>query len=447
MIWLIKILQLVLALSVIVGIHEFGHFVFARIFGVRVDKFYLFFDVGGARLFSTRHNRLFLKLFPKAAQWETDYGIGWLPVGGYCKIAGMIDESLDSSLIGKEPEPWELRAQRPWKRLFVMAGGVLFNFLLAILLFIHILAIWGDDHIDNADTLLYAPEGTLAYDFGFRSGDRILSLDGRDPGWFEDIQLDIARHGVSSVSVLRGADTVSIYIDRATVGYLIKNPVLRPSPPYIIYEVGDTANAVLEPGDRILAFDGIAIEYLHEGQAWTEAHPDTTVTATLLRGSDTLAVPLRINAEGRLGIYSASGPLPGHRHLDYSYLEAYPAGLAKVWKTVSDYVLDLGLIFTPKTKAYQSVGSLGTMAMVMPALWNWEYFLNIVALLSIMLGVMNLLPIPALDGGHIVFTLYEMISGRKPSDRFMMVAQMIGMALLLLLLFVALGNDFVNLTS
>lgn len=448
MIALIKILQLILALSVIVGFHEFGHFFFARLSGTRVDKFYLFFDIGGFRLFSTRHNKLFLKLFPKAATWQTDYGIGWLPLGGYCKIAGMIDESMDTSLIGKEPEPWELRAKKPWQRLLVMAGGVLFNFLLAILLYVHILAIWGDDHIDTAATQLYAPEGSLAYDLGFRSGDRILALDGEEPGWFEELQMNVARHRIGRITVERGSDTLDVYMDGNRVGDLLRNLVFVPSPPFTIAEVADSTNAqVLRSGDCILAFGDTPVALHHEGTAWLEAHPDTLVLAQVRRGSDTLTLPLQVDADGHLGVLLAGGPLPSAQHIDYSYLGSYPAGLAKVWRTVSGYVLDLGLIFTPKTKAYKSVGSLGTMAMVMPAVWDWQYFLTIVALLSVMLGVMNLLPIPGLDGGHIVFTLYEMITRRKPSDRFMMIAQMIGMVLLVLLLLVALGNDFVNLTS
>ena len=281
MITLIKVLQLILALSVIVGFHEFGHFIFARLCGTRVDKFYLFFDVGGKRLFSTRHNKLFNKLFPNASKWQTDYGVGWLPLGGYCKIVGMIDESMDTSLIGKEPQPWELRAKKPWQRLLVMSGGVLFNFLLAVLLYVHILAIWGDWHLDNAETRMYAPEGTLAYELGFRSGDRVLALDGDEPVWFEEIQASVARHRIAVVTVLRGEDTLDIYMDGNRIGDLLKNPVFMPSPPFTISEVADSANAGrLLPGDHILAFEDTPIGYLHEGQDWLRAHPDTVVTAS-----------------------------------------------------------------------------------------------------------------------------------------------------------------------
>jgi len=454
MIILIKILKLILALSVIVGVHEFGHFIFARIFGVRVDKFYLFFDIGGRRLFSTKKSRWFRRLVPAAEHWETDYGIGWLPLGGYCKIAGMIDESMDKSIVGTEPQLWELRSKKPWQRLFVMAGGVLFNFLLAILLFVHVLAVWGDDHLDNSCTTLLAEEGMVAYDMGFRSGDRILSLDGKSIRWFDDIQAYIARHDISRVSVLRGGDTLDIYMDSGRTGELLRGRVFMPDFPFIIDlppEGEESPNrALLQPGDQIVALDGAPVRFFHEGKAYLSAHPDTLVVADLLRGGVALRETLRVDASGRIGVMVSDlispESLPGYTHIDYSYWASYPAGLQKAWNTVSGYVLDLKLIFTPRTKAYQSVGSVGTMATLMPVGWDWEYYLTILALLSVMLGVMNLLPIPALDGGHIVFVLYEMISGRKPSDRFMMIAQMIGMTLLILLMIIAFGNDFIHLT-
>ena len=454
MIILIKILKLILALSIIVGFHEFGHFLFAKLFGARVDKFYLFFDIGKARLFSTRHNRFFRKLFPKAGEWETDYGIGWLPLGGYCKIAGMIDESMDKSIIGTEPQHWELRSKKPWQRLLVMAGGVLFNFLLAILLFVHILAVWGDNHLDNSATTLYAEEGMVAYDMGFRSGDRILSLDGKPIRWFDDIQAYIARHDVGRVSVLRDGETIDIYMDGSRTGDLLRGRVFMPDFPFVLdlpaEDQSGPNSALLCPGDQILSLDGQPIRYFREGKAYLSAHPDTLVTADILRSGKTVRETLRVDAEGHIGVLVsdqiALESLPGYTHLDYSYWASYPAGLRKAWETVSGYVLDLKLIFTPSTKAYQSVGSVGTMATMMPVTWDWEYYLTIVALLSVMLGVMNLLPIPALDGGHIVFVLFEMISGRKPSDRFMMVAQMVGMILLILLMVIAFGNDFIHLT-
>ena len=300
---LIKILQLILALSIIVGVHEFGHFLFAKLFGVRVDKFYLFFDVGGRKLFSTRNNPLVRRLVPASERWETDYGIGWLPLGGYCKIAGMIDESLDKSVVGTEPQSWELRSKRPWQRLLVMAGGVLFNFLLAILLFIHILAIWGDDHLDNGRTALYAEEGMIAYDMGFRSGDRILSLDGTDPRWFDAVQSYIARHDVGRVSVLRGADTLDIYIDGNRTGDLLRSSVFVPDLPFVIdlppeEELESPNRALLASGDHILALNGEPVPSFHEGKAWLAAHPDTLVEATLLRGSDTLRQTLREKSAG-----------------------------------------------------------------------------------------------------------------------------------------------------
>ena len=447
----LQIVELILALAILIGVHEFGHFLFAKLFKTRVSKFYLFFDVRGIRLFSTKHNKLFLKLFPKAAEWETDYGIGWLPFGGYCKIEGMIDESMDKSLIGRKPEPWELRAKRPWKRLLVMSGGVLMNFILAVLLFIHILAIWGSNHLLNEKTALFSEEGMVSYEMGFRTGDRIIALDGQEPPEdFLDIQSYLSRHGVSRVTVLRGdADTLDLYLDRARVSDLISGTVLYPAMPFKIDlpedEPGLNAD-VLCPGDRIVALEDTPIRYFHEGRAWLQAHPDTLVTATLIREGETLLLPLRTDSLGRIGVLQsmdmALPELEGYEHRDYSYLASYPAGVSEAGEFLYGYILDLKLIFTPKTKAYKSVGSVVTMKEIMPPSWNWQHFLWILALLSVMLGVMNLLPIPGLDGGHIVFTLYEMLSGKKPSEKFMMAAQMVGMLLLVLLMLFALGNDF-----
>jgi len=447
---LMQIFELILALAILIGVHEFGHFLFAKLFKARVSKFYLFFDVRGLRLFSTKHNRLFLKLFPKAAQWETDYGIGWLPFGGYCKIEGMIDESMDKSLVGRKPEPWELRSKRPWQRLLVMFGGVLMNFVLAVLLFIHILAGWGSDHLLNERTVLFSEEGMPSYAMGFRTGDRIIALDEEAPPEdFTDIQAYLARHGIGRVSLLRDGDTLDLYIDRSRVSELISGPVLYPAFPFKIdlpeEDPGPNA-ALLCSGDRIIALDETPVHYFHEGRAYLLERPDTLVTATLIREGDTLQRVLQTDSLGRIGVLQSLDvsirDLEGFEHRDYSYLASYPAGLEQAGEYIYGYLLDLKLIFTPKTKAYESVGSVVTMKEIMPASWDWQHFLSILALLSVMLGVMNLLPIPGLDGGHIVFTLYEMISGRKPSEKFMLAAQMVGMLLLVLLMVFALGNDF-----
>ena len=439
---LMKTLQVILALSVLILIHEAGHFFWARVFHIRVQKFFLFFDIGGTRLFSTRMP-WFVKLFPKAAQWETEYGIGWLPLGGYCKIAGMVDESLDTESLREEPQPWEFRSKPAWQRLFVMSGGVLNNFLLAIVLFCAILAIWGDNYIPN-NCPVYVNE--LGEELGFRTGDRILRYDDYIPEDFLNLQADLARRQVRKVEVLRGADTLTLYMDQSLMGAVVNTPgMFDIALPFVIDSVMVTspnAGSGLRRGDQIVAVAGVASPYLQDAQKVLRAHPGEELPVTLVRGGDSLSMTLQVDSLGLLGVYPSN---PSFQHRSYSVLASVPAGCSLAWSTVTGYLRDLRLVATPSTGAYKSVGSFVAIGQVFPSSWNWHQFLYILALLSIMLGVMNLLPIPALDGGHIVFCLYEMISGRKPSDRFLMVAQLIGMALLLLLMFLAFGNDIARL--
>ena len=442
MVVLLKILQVILALSVLILIHEAGHFLWARLFHIKVDKFFLFFDAGGVKLFSTRMP-WFVKRFPAAAQWETEYGIGWLPLGGYCKIAGMIDESLDTESLKLEPQPWEFRTKPAWQRLLVMNGGVLNNFLLAILLFIGILAIWGDQYIPN-DRPVYVNE--LGYEMGFRSGDRILRYDNYTPQDFLQLQSDLARRQVRKATVLRGTDTLDIFIDGALLGQVINTPgVFDMAIPFVVDSVITTSpntGAGLQRGDWIIAVDTVQPPYLQDAQRVLRAHAGESLPATVLRGADTLSLSLKVDPQGMLGIYFQH---PGYAHRDYSFLSAIPGGIVLAWDSVSGYLQDLKLVATPSTGAYKSVGSFIAIGQVFPSAWDWHQFLYILAMLSIMLGVMNLLPIPALDGGHILFCLYEIFTGRKPSEKFLMVAQLIGMFLLILLMMLAFGNDIARL--
>ena len=437
---LIKTLQLILALSVLIVFHELGHFLWAKLFHIRVDKFFLFFDIGGTKLFSTKSG-WFVRLFPRAAHWETEYGIGWLPLGGYCKIAGMIDESMDLDSMKKDPQPWEFRTKAPWKRLLVMSGGVLNNFLLAIGVFVAMLAIWGEGYLSNEGSAVYVNE--LAYDLGFRTGDRILRFDDYTPRDFTSLQADLARRDVRIATVLRGADTLQIYIDQARIGEVLSTPgMFDLAVPFVIDTLlADSPNAgQLLRGDHILAVGDTPVPYLQEARPLLAACAGGETTVDLLRGGDTLrALPIQVDSLGRIGVLTV---FPGYEYRQYSLLEAIPAGFKLTFSTIGGYLQDLRLVATPRTEAYKSVGSFIAIGQVFPGSWDWRSFLYILALLSIMLGVMNLLPIPALDGGHIVFCLYEMITGRKPSDRFIAVAQMIGMVLLLLLMILAFGNDF-----
>ena len=401
MVALIKTLQVILALSLLIIIHEAGHFTFAKIFGIRVDKFFLFFDIGGKKLFSTR-SKWFTRLFPKAASWETEYGIGWLPLGGYCKISGMIDESMDMESMRSEPQPWEFRTKKSWQRLLVMAGGVLYNFIFAILLYIAIMAIYGSAFIRNEGNRIYVNE--LAYEMGFRTGDRILAFDDYVPEDFGSLQADLARRDVRKATVLRDGDTLDIYIDQSMIGAVLNTPgMFELAIPFVI--------------------DTVMVSSPNAGAGLV---------------SDTLSMDLQVDSLGMIGVYTV---MPGIERRSYTLAQAVPAGLKLTGSTIGGYLRDLKLVFTPRTEAYKSVGSFIAIGQVFPSAWDWYQFLNILAILSIMLGVMNLLPIPALDGGHIVFCLYEMLTGKKPSDRFMAVAQVIGMLLLLLLMMLAFGND------
>ncbi|MBO5195410.1 MAG: RIP metalloprotease RseP [Bacteroidales bacterium] len=433
MVVFIKILQVILALSILVLIHEFGHFIFAKIFRIRVDKFYLFFDAGGKALFRFK---------PKNS--DTEYGIGWLPLGGYCKIAGMIDESMDTAQMKQEPKEWEFRSKPAWQRFLVMAGGVLFNFILAILLYIGIMAGWGETYISNDGNSIYVNE--LAYDMGFRTGDRILMFDDYVPENFGMLQADLARQTARKATVLRAGDTIDIYIDHNMLGAVLNTPgMFSLAVPFIIEDIPETSvnyGSGLQKGDRLISIDDNAVRYVQDSRMLLADLKGEEVPVSIIRDADTLGMTLQVDTLGRLGVYTQ---LPGLTQKKYSGLQPVPAGFRMTFSTIGGYIKDLRLIFTPSTEAYKSVGSFISMGQIFPATWDWYSFINILALLSIMLGVMNLLPIPALDGGHMVFTIYEMITGRKPSDRFLMAMQIVGMFFLFCLMMLAFGNDIARL--
>ena len=429
MIALFKALQILIVLSVLVIVHELGHFAFAKLFRIRVDKFYLFFDAGGFALFRF-----------KPRKSDTEYGIGWLPLGGYCKIAGMIDESMDTGHLKHEPQPWEFRSKPAWQRLLVMAGGVLFNFIFAIILYAGILAGWGESYIGNDGNSIYVNE--LAYDMGFRTGDRILAFDDYVPENFGMLQADLARRSVGKATVLRDGDTLDIYIDRNMIGEVLNSPgmfqlavpfVIDTVPPYSV-----NSGRGLAHGDRIVAIAGRPVEFVQDSRQLLMDHAGSEVPVSVVKGNDTVLTAMQVDTTGRLGVLTQ---IPGIKTHRYSVLSAIPAGFRMAFNTIGGYIMDLKLVFTPSTEAYKSVGSFIAMGQIFPSYWDWYALLSITALFSIMLGVMNLLPIPALDGGHIVFTLYEMLTRRKPGDKFLIGAQIVGFILLFGLIILAFGND------
>ncbi len=433
MVVLIKILQVILALSVLILVHELGHFCFAKLFRIRVDKFYLFFDAGFA----------LFRFKPKNS--DTEYGIGWLPLGGYCKISGMIDESLDTEALKSEPKPWEFRSKPAWQRLLVMAGGVLFNFIFAIIVYIGLMAGWGESYISNENTPIYASE--LAEDMGFRTGDRILKMDDYTPERFEMLTADLVRKSVKKVTVLRDGDTTDVYIDQSMIKDVLNSQgIFDLAMPLIVDSIMTTSpnyESGLMKGDRITAIDGQPAEFFQDSRKLLDQNRGQDINVTVIRDKDTLQIPVQVDTNGFLGVYPARTDKVKTR--TYSLVSAIPAGVRHTFNTIGGYIQDLKLVFTPSTEAYKSVGSFIAMGQIFPSAWNWYAFLNILALLSIMLGVMNLIPIPALDGGHILFTLYEIITGKKPSDKFLTAAQIIGMVLLIGLMVLAFGNDISRL--
>lgn len=434
---IIRIIQVIFALSLLVLVHEFGHYIFARIFKIRVEKFYLFFPPA------------IFKYKPKKS--DTEFGIGMIPLGGFCKISGMIDESMDKDALKQPPQPWEFRTKPAWQRLLVMAGGVLMNITLAIILYTALLFTWGEEYIKTEDATFGIEVNDLSKEIGFRSGDKIIAFDSKEvPENFSELQVGLVRDEIQRVTVLRGNDTVEIEIDQAYLPAMLNTPgmfMLRT--PIAIGGYPDTSiNAAsgLEIGDKILKVGQNDAMFYNELQQALLSFADSTTLMTVSRDGDQLTFPINVNKDGRMEIFlQADLSQINITTKEYSLLSAIPAGFSKTITTLNNYIKELGLIFSPKTEAYKSVGSFIAIGSIFPQEWNWEIFWNITALLSVMLAVMNLLPIPALDGGHILFTLYEMITGRKPSIKFMEIAQTIGMIFLLLLMIFAFGNDIIRL--
>lgn len=432
---IIRIVQVIMALSILVIVHEFGHYVFARIFKIRVEKFYLFFPPA------------IFKFKPKNS--ETEWGIGSIPLGGFCKISGMIDESMDKETMAQEPKPWEYRTRPAWQRLLVISGGVLFNFIFAMLLYSAILFNWGEEYLKNEDAIYGIQTNALSQEIGFKDGDRILAFEDYVPENFSHLQVDLVRTQAKTATVLRGGDTITIEIDEAYIPAILNTPgMFMLSTPIAILNVPDTSlniSAGLLPGDRFIKAGGIEVPSFSALQEILEQSKGDTLDFEFLREGKIVSLPLQVDNDGKIEVHLQNDISDFNiTKKEYSFFSAIPAGISLTFKTIGDYIKELGLIFSPKTEAYKSVGSFIAIGSIFPTAWNWEAFWNIVALMSVMLAVVNLLPIPALDGGHIVFTIYEMITGRKPSDKFMEYAQMIGMIILLLIMFLAFGNDILR---
>ncbi|MBQ6074017.1 MAG: RIP metalloprotease RseP [Bacteroidales bacterium] len=459
MVVLLKIIQVILALSLLVLFHEFGHYTFAKLFKTRVEKFYLFFNPKRSIIKFKRFNgKWHCKAFSPNddPEWDahpenTEYGIGWLPFGGYCKIAGMIDESMDTEAMKLPPQPYEFRTKKAWQRFFIMFGGVLFNFILAIILYAAILGTWGEEYLRNENAVYGIAVNDLSYEIGFRDGDRILAFDGVPTENFQNLQVDLVRSQAREATVLRGGDTVTVSIDPDYLPAMLNTPgMFDLAFPFVVKDVpadSPNAGAGLLPGDAFVGIDGERMSIVQQIQKELARHRSEEITASVSRAGDEFNLPLQVDTAGHVGVMLDTdlNKFFDVTTREYNLLTAVPAGARKTFTTIKGYVQELGLIFSPKTKAYKSVGSFIAIGRIFPDTWDWFKFWTLCALLSIMLGVMNLLPIPALDGGHILFLIFEMITGRRPSDKFMEVAEWIGMALLIMLMVLAFGNDIRSL--
>ncbi|MGE4586291.1 MAG: RIP metalloprotease RseP [Mangrovibacterium sp.] len=438
---LIKAAQLVLSLSILVILHEFGHFAFARLFKTRVEKFYLFFNP-------------WFSLF-KTKKGETEYGIGWLPLGGYVKISGMIDESMDREAMLLPPKPWEFRAKRPYQRLLIMTGGVLMNFIFAFVIYIGVMYAWGTAYLPTENVKYGIAVQEPGEQIGLQNGDKILSVDGQYIADFNKIIPTVVLDHAQTIQVLRNGKRQDVDISTEDIALLIKSrEVITPRLPFG-FRVGRVMRgtpaeaAGLEKGDVFLAVDGQQFQFHDQFARYLKRHREQTIQVELLRGDRQHSIPVTVGEDGLLGfqlefLESATGFLEFETRR-YSLVESFPAGIKRGFSTIRDYLKQFRLIFSPETKAYESLGGFIAIGNIFPGAWDWYSFWNMTAFLSIILGIMNLLPIPALDGGHVMFLLFEMITGRKPGEKFMEYAQITGMILLLALVLYANANDIIKL--
>ncbi len=431
---LVKVIQFFICFTLLVGIHEFGHFISARLFKIRVDKFYIFFDP-------------WFSIF-KFKRGDTEYGLGWLPLGGYCKIAGMIDESMDKDQMAQPAQPDEFRAKPAWQRLIVMIAGVTMNLVLAILIYIGVSYVWGDSYLPAENAKWGYTFNETGHTMGFEDGDKIISIDDAKIVDVNDItnlllltdndrKVVVTRDGVENVINIPLEELIEMRKSKSYKDLFALNM------PFIIDSVANNSARELERGDEIVAFNNEPMSNYTEYRNAFQNHKDEVVTLTALRGGESVDVSVSVNNEGLIGVFTLNPYVMETKH--YSLLGAIPAGFKRAGETVSSYWQQLGLIFQPKTEMYRELGGFVAIGNMFSGIWNWEDFWLKTAFLSIILAVMNILPIPGLDGGHSIITIFEIITGRKPSDKFLEVTQYIGMILILALMLYANGNDFYRL--
>ncbi|MFD2822410.1 RIP metalloprotease RseP [Lacinutrix iliipiscaria] len=434
-VFLIKAAQLFLSLSILVVLHELGHFIPAKLFKTKVEKFYLFFDIK-------------FSLFKKKIG-ETVYGIGWLPLGGYVKIAGMIDESMDKEQMAKPPQPWEFRSKPTWQRLIIMLGGVFMNFVLAFFLFMVLLFNWGTTYITKDDVKYgYGVTKTME-NYGFQQGDKIISVDGQPLGELtENINKYLMFRTVNTIKVEHTNGTIEDLNIPEDIGTQLFEagdlPGLDPRHPFQIDSIvpdSPAAKSGLKPLDKVVAINAKQITYFSDFVYNLKHSTEANIVLQVERNNEIKEVTITPDEDKKIGVISSSTD-PDYikrNHKTYTLSESISGGMSHGYWEIKDYLAQFKYIFTKKGAS--QIGGFAAIGQMFPAQWNWQAFWYLTAFLSIMLGVLNLLPIPALDGGHVMFLLYEMISGRKPGDKFMEYAQMVGFFILIALVLFANGND------
>ncbi len=440
----LQALYLLFSLSILVIIHEFGHFITAKWFKCRVEKFYLFFDP-------------WFSIFKKKVG-DTEYGVGWLPLGGYVKIAGMVDESMDKEQLKQPPQPWEFRSKPAWQRLIIMLAGVTMNVLLAFFIYAMILYTWGEQKLPMSSVKdgIWVTD-SLMYKIGLKDGDKIVAVNGEPIEYFDDLNAKILMG--NDIKVIRNGQEETVHVPVDFLNQLIEKKggrkrLVTPRMPIIIGSLDgkESANAVaagLEKFDKIVGVDSTPVKYFDQLAPTLKNYAGTSVDLNIIRNGQELTKKVDVDKDGKIGFYVINDDqldslgILKRQVMHYSFLSSFPAGVRKTGEQLNFYVQQFKMILNPETGAYKGLGGFKTMASIFPDTgWNWEAFWKITAFFSIILAFMNLLPIPALDGGHVVFTLVEMVTGRKPSDKFLEYAQIVGMVILFGLLIFANFNDW-----
>ncbi len=431
----IKIAQFLLSLSLLIVLHELGHFIPAKLFKTRVEKFYLFFDYK-------------FSLFKKKIG-ETTYGIGWIPLGGYVKISGMIDESMDKEQMEQPPQPWEFRSKPAWQRLIIMLGGVTVNFILGIFIYIMMFNVWGDDYVGINDVKKGFSVVDEFKEIGFKDGDKILKVNGEEPFNVLDVNKHLFLRDISNIEVEHEDGEKSTIELPEDIGLTMwQSGAMEPFTPRInatldsILPDSPANKAGLMKGDQITKVNNQSVQYWNEFTKLVRANTErTAMDISVNRNGEIKSFSITPDGDNKLGVYPKgfTDDVIEIHHIDYTFGESMSLGMSKAYWTLKDYMGQFKYVFTQKGAT--SLGGFITIGNIFPSKWNWQAFWSITALLSIMLGFMNLLPIPALDGGHVVFVLYEIVTGRKPSDKFLEYAQITGFIILMALLLFANGND------